>query len=510
MSAATMTRRIDFNNPMINKPSNLQNSAVLRMLEEEENRKRSGQPGSTYCLRMLEEEENRKRSGQPGSLKRVAWPPPNSELEEFIEQEAIHSQGGPLYSTSINTSGLQNYQTPSVQSQPSQPQKPLSSPVVAQRQQQQQDQLLYQQQQLPKSSVVNTNSFQPTILPAKSPQSASQSSAGQSPYQSAPISPNISKSPVSFTNLAKPWSLQNQSAPHFKPVQPPSLRTIQSYQQQQQQSSEQYHYSQQQYQQEQTRETQTVILPPLCQTQETTFQQYQSPLIVETQRTFEVIKSQQGQEQQQPQEFAPQKHAFDLNQNKVETQKNVINPPSFQSSTSIEVQQEVEPTKPFVPIIPQSPKPVVEPPSLKIATPIQKTQPVSVDTKGAPQNQAPAPQRYQVPVKQVEPPPSTITLRPQAPVSQAPPPLVTSQPATATLRGGKHLRGDLKWPPENVREKMAAEEQHLIELSQGPAVRPRKNCKDYSSFFAKHALTHAYPGYKIPPGTQFYDHNPVM
>ncbi|KAK9710623.1 hypothetical protein QE152_g25918 [Popillia japonica] len=221
MSAATMTRRIDFNNPMINKPSNLQNSAVLRMLEEEENRKRSGQPGSTYCLRMLEEEENRKRSGQPGSLKRVAWPPPNSELEEFIEQEAIHSQG-------------------------------------------------------------------------------------------------------------------------------------------------------------------------------------------------------------------------------------------------------------------------------------------------APQNQAPAPQRYQVPVKQVEPPPSTITLRPQAPVSQAPPPLVTSQPATATLRGGKHLRGDLKWPPENVREKMAAEEQHLIELSQGPAVRPRKNCKDYSSFFAKHALTHAYPGYKIPPGTQFYDHNPVM
>lgn len=55
--------------------------------------------------------------------------------------------------------------------------------------------------------------------------------------------------------------------------------------------------------------------------------------------------------------------------------------------------------------------------------------------QGAPQNQAPAPQRYQVPVKQVEPPPSTITLRPQAPVSQAPPPLVTSQPATATLRG---------------------------------------------------------------------------
>lgn len=34
--------RIDFN--QLAKPANLQNSAVLRMLEEEETRKRSGQP----------------------------------------------------------------------------------------------------------------------------------------------------------------------------------------------------------------------------------------------------------------------------------------------------------------------------------------------------------------------------------------------------------------------------------------------------------------------------------
>lgn len=39
------------------------------------------------------------------------------------------------------------------------------------------------------------------------------------------------------------------------------------------------------------------------------------------------------------------------------------------------------------------------------------------------------------PVASVEPPPSTITLRPKAPVSQAPPPVFNSQPATATLKG---------------------------------------------------------------------------
>lgn len=70
--------------------------------------------------------------------------------------------------------------------------------------------------------------------------------------------------------------------------------------------------------------------------------------------------------------------------------------------------------------------------------------------------------------------------------------------------GGKHLRGDLKWPPENVRQRMAAERQHLEELAKGPALKPLKVEKDYSQFFARHALNSSYPGYKIPPGTQFY------
>lgn len=29
--------------------------------------------------------------------------------------------------------------------------------------------------------------------------------------------------------------------------------------------------------------------------------------------------------------------------------------------------------------------------------------------------------------------------------------------------------------------------------------------KDYSAFFAKHALSHNYPGYRVPPGTQHYE-----
>nr|XP_023013189.1 extensin isoform X3 [Leptinotarsa decemlineata] len=105
--------------------------------------------------------------------------------------------------------------------------------------------------------------------------------------------------------------------------------------------------------------------------------------------------------------------------------------------------------------------------------------------------------------KPVEPPPSTITLRSAAPVSQASPPVFNSQPATATLKGGKHLRGDLKWPPENVKSQAEEENRLRLELAKGPVFRPKRPNKDYTSFFAQHALNSTYPGYKIPPGTQF-------
>uniref|UniRef100_A0A1Y1LDA7 Zasp-like motif domain-containing protein n=1 Tax=Photinus pyralis TaxID=7054 RepID=A0A1Y1LDA7_PHOPY len=112
--------------------------------------------------------------------------------------------------------------------------------------------------------------------------------------------------------------------------------------------------------------------------------------------------------------------------------------------------------------------------------------------------------RYHQTIPKVEPPPSTITLRPQAPVSQIPAPVYTSQPATATLQGGKNLRGDLKWPPPETKAQMEEENRKRIELARGPVCRPRKVARDYRDFFAQHALNSTYPRYKIPPGTQFY------
>lgn len=104
----------------------------------------------------------------------------------------------------------------------------------------------------------------------------------------------------------------------------------------------------------------------------------------------------------------------------------------------------------------------------------------------------------------VLPPPSTITLRQSAPTRQIPPPVFQSQPATASMKGGARSRGDQKWPPENVKQQTAAENEARMALAKGPAVRPRLVRKDYSSFFAQHALNSTYPGYKAPPGTQHY------
>ncbi|RZF41507.1 hypothetical protein LSTR_LSTR000221 [Laodelphax striatellus] len=115
------------------------------------------------------------------------------------------------------------------------------------------------------------------------------------------------------------------------------------------------------------------------------------------------------------------------------------------------------------------------------------------------------PSQYHPPHQQHEPPPSTITLRQSAPFSQPPHPVFMSQPATATAQGGHKMRGDDKWPPETVKQQAAAENEARLALAKGPAFRPRKVQKDYSSFFAQNALTSTYPGYRAPPGTQHYE-----
>ncbi|XP_076290298.1 uncharacterized protein LOC143213881 isoform X1 [Lasioglossum baleicum] len=103
-----------------------------------------------------------------------------------------------------------------------------------------------------------------------------------------------------------------------------------------------------------------------------------------------------------------------------------------------------------------------------------------------------------------EAPPSTITLRPEPPISQAPAPVYQAQPAATKAPVSGNMRGDLKWPPPSVKAQTAAENQARMDLAKGPAVRPRRVHKDYSGFFAQHALNSTYPGYRAPPGTQYF------
>ncbi|XP_012283930.1 predicted GPI-anchored protein 58 isoform X2 [Orussus abietinus] len=103
-----------------------------------------------------------------------------------------------------------------------------------------------------------------------------------------------------------------------------------------------------------------------------------------------------------------------------------------------------------------------------------------------------------------EAPPSTITLRSEPPISQLPAPVYQAQPAATKAPVSGNMRGDMKWPPESVKVQTEAENRARLELAKGPAFRPRRVQKDYTGFFAQHALNSTYPGYRAPPGTQYF------
>ncbi|XP_076248936.1 uncharacterized protein LOC143188507 isoform X2 [Calliopsis andreniformis] len=145
----------------------------------------------------------------------------------------------------------------------------------------------------------------------------------------------------------------------------------------------------------------------------------------------------------------------------------------------------------------------------------QSSRPVSWSSPQ--QQQSPLPQQHpqdyysqqrppqnQVATATFEAPPSTITLRPEPPISQAPAPVYQAQPAATKAPVSGNMRGDLKWPPPSVKAQTEAENRARMELAKGPAVRPRRVHKDYSGFFAQHALNNTYPGYRAPPGTQYF------
>ncbi|KAL0100406.1 hypothetical protein PUN28_019629 [Cardiocondyla obscurior] len=119
----------------------------------------------------------------------------------------------------------------------------------------------------------------------------------------------------------------------------------------------------------------------------------------------------------------------------------------------------------------------------------------------APQN---PPGNYPAASAAFEAPPSTIILRPEPPISQTPAPVYQAQPAATKAPATGNMRGDLKWPPAPVKAQVEAENRARMELAKGPAFRPRRVHKDYSGFFAQHALNSTYPGYRAPPGTQYF------
>jgi hypothetical protein len=122
---------------------------------------------------------------------------------------------------------------------------------------------------------------------------------------------------------------------------------------------------------------------------------------------------------------------------------------------------------------------------------------------------------FTIPTASSAPPPATIPLRPAPPMSQPPAPVVRSEPAvpeaafntSAPAAGGaagSHLRGDTKWPPTCVRVQREAEREQQAAIARGPAVRPRRNQKDYTSFFEQNRLQGTGTHYRPPPGTQHY------
>ncbi|KAF2360544.1 hypothetical protein FHG87_008695 [Trinorchestia longiramus] len=91
--------------------------------------------------------------------------------------------------------------------------------------------------------------------------------------------------------------------------------------------------------------------------------------------------------------------------------------------------------------------------------------------------------------------PSNFKLRNEMPIQQERARVVTSQPAFKMTKPMK-MRGDGKWPPTSA-SLDEPQEQEVREF-----IKPKKQCKDYSSFFAQHQLSPSYTGYRAPPGTQ--------
>uniref|UniRef100_A0A1A9WG47 Zasp-like motif domain-containing protein n=1 Tax=Glossina brevipalpis TaxID=37001 RepID=A0A1A9WG47_9MUSC len=204
--------------------------------------------------------------------------------------------------------------------------------------------------------------------------------------------------------------------------------------------------------------------------------QYQQPSQFEQQQQYQQppwMQSQQRQFQPQPQPYQAPQYQPPLNQ--YQTISIQSQPNQFTTQTNQSYNFNSQPQQ-------QLQQQTVPPHDQTDHRHLQQQQPLSQDYRSSS--------------------PGVITLRKEAPLSQRPTPVYISQPAANILKGGSNMRGDLKWPPPEYKEAAARENEERRQIAKGPAFRPRKTHRDYSAFFAKNALSHHYPSYKVPPGTQ--------
>ncbi|XP_020816790.1 glutenin, high molecular weight subunit PW212 isoform X3 [Drosophila serrata] len=473
----------------ITKPLNLANSAVLRAVEEEEQQAKCG-------------------------YKRVAWPPASEEriIREFTPQPQTQSPApgsggyypqagatvapqpaaapaqGPIYNNvqPRPTTSTNNYYQPQnahvPDSYPSQEQ-PHHQPV-----QYTQAQFNRQRSREPVAAPVSV----PVQAPAPAPAPASDSNGyGHYPQDSYPQEPSHQA-----VNNGGGW--KHIGAPQAKShsdynIGGAAAPTGGAYPPFQQQQHHQPNYQQQQqqqygapsydgYQQQPPQQQQQHPAPQWQQQQQQPAPQWQ-----QQQQQQPAPQWQQPQSQAQPQTQAP------YHQQQQQPQWNQQQQPSYQTSPYQQQQQQQQPS-----FYPQQNggSTYAQPQYNSYSQPQQQLGqlPYSQDQTDQQQQQQPGAYRGASP--------GIITLRKEAPVSQQPAPVYTSQPAAVSYQGGSKLRGDLKWPPPEYKEAAARENEERRQLALGPVCRPRRVNRDYTTFFAKHQLNNGYPSYKVPPGTQ--------
>ncbi|XP_030570565.1 mediator of RNA polymerase II transcription subunit 15 isoform X4 [Drosophila novamexicana] len=408
---------------------------------------------NSAVLRAVEEEEQQIKCG----YKRVAWPPASEEriVREFTPQP-------PTQSPAPGSGGYypQSAGQPVPSAAPAQAQfdrqpsrEPVQAPAASYPQQQQQ-----QQQQLPPQQQ---QQYQPTYQQQQQPPIHAVDNAGAGWKHIGAPAPkthsDFNAGGVAPTTAYAPYQQQQHQ---LQQQQYQQQHYLQQQQPQQQYGAPAYDNYQQQYPQQQQQQQQPTAPPHWQQQQQQPQQQQPLPQAQQQyQAPYQTSAYQQPQQQQQPQNYPQQNGGTNYAQ------------PQYNSYSQPQQQQQ----------------------------PLQQ------------QQQQPLQQQQQLPYSQDQTDlqhgyrgasPGIITLRKEAPVSQKPAPVYTSQPAAVSYQGGSKLRGDLKWPPPEYKEAAARENEERRLLALGPVCRPRRVNRDYTSFFAKHQLNNGYPSYKVPPGTQ--------